>query len=124
MKGERTIKRVTFHKSDANPGETLYIEVPRLNANEVIVPGSFALRFDIDLSGGHAKNFLVQNVMRALIDKLTMKFSTAILQDTTGWDIFKIFEDLFLSQEERNDRLLEGIQTKDQNKIWSGDIRH
>ena len=95
MKGERKIKRVTFHKSDANPGETLYMVVPRLNANEVIVPGSFALRFDIDLSGGHANNFLVQNVTTALVDKFTVKFLTCTLQDTTGWDIFKIFEDLW-----------------------------
>ena len=46
-KAERTITRATFHKTDANPGETLYIEVPRLNSNEVIVPGSLSLRLDI-----------------------------------------------------------------------------
>ena len=39
------------------------------------------------------------------------------MQDTAGWDVYKIFEDLFLSKEERDDRLLEGIQSEDQNKI-------
>ena len=70
MKAERVVKRITFNvPSEANPEETLYVAVPRLNENEVIVPGSLALRFNIDLSGGHADNFLVQNVTRALVDK-------------------------------------------------------
>ena len=59
MKAERTVKRITFGRSEANPGETLYVSVPNLNENEVLVPGSFALIFNIDLAGGHANNFLV-----------------------------------------------------------------
>ena len=84
------------------------------------MPGSLALRFDIDLSGGHANNVLVQNVTRALVGKLVVKFGGAILQDTVGYDIYKIFEDLFLSQEKRDDMILEGIQSKDLCKIRSG----
>ena len=119
MKAERAVKRITFNPFEANPGETLYVAVPRLIENEVIVPASLALRFNIDLSGGHADNFLIQNVTRALIDKFTVKFSSAVLQDTDGYDIYKNYEDLFLLQEERDDRLFEGIQTEDQNKIRS-----
>ena len=55
MKAPHAVKRITFDKSDANPGETLYISVPKLN-DEVLVPGSLALRFDIDLEGGHVNN--------------------------------------------------------------------
>ena len=77
------------------------------------------LRFDIDLSGGHANNFLVQNVTQALVCKMVGKFSGTILQDTVGYDIFKIYEDLFLSKEQRDNMLLEGIQSEDLCKIWS-----
>ena len=62
MKAERAVKRITFDRIEANPGETLYVAVPQLNENEVIVPRLLALRFDIDLSGGDKNNFLVQNV--------------------------------------------------------------
>jgi len=41
------------------------------------------------------------------------------LQDTLGYDVFKIYEDLFLSQEQRENMLLEGIQSEDLNKIRS-----
>ena len=59
MKASRAIKRITFNPSEAGPGKILNVRMPKLNNNEVIVPGSLALRFDIDLSGGHANNFLV-----------------------------------------------------------------
>ena len=75
MKAERTVKRITFNPSEANPGETLYVSVPKLSENEVLVSGSLALVFNINLSGGHANNYLVQNVSRALVDKFHVKFA-------------------------------------------------
>ena len=119
LKAEREVKRITFKSTEANPLDTLYVSVPKVNENKVIVPGSLALRFNIDLSGGHVNNFLVDNVGRALVDKLVVKYSGTILQDTVGYDIYKIFEDLFLSQEERDNMLQDGIQSEDLNKIRS-----
>jgi len=119
IKAPRVVKRITFNRSDASPGETLYVHVPKLNENEVLVPGSLGLRLDIDLSGGHANNYLVQNVSRALVSKMVVKFTAAILQETDGYDLCKIYEDLFLSQEQRDDMVLEGIQSIDMCKIRS-----
>ena len=91
-KADRVVKRITFDRSEASPSETLYIHAPKLNENEVLVPGSLALRFDIaDFSGSHANNFLGQNVTRALVIKLVVKFAGTIVQDTVGYDIYKIF---------------------------------
>ena len=122
MKAERTVKRITFKTTSANPGETLYVSVPKLEANEVIVPGSLALVFDINLkvTGAHANNYLVQNVSRALVDKFKVKFAATMIQDTDSYNIYKTFEDLFLSRDERENMLLEGIQSTDLNKIRSG----
>ena len=120
MKAERTVKRITFNPSEANPGETLYVSVPKLSEHEAIVSGSLALRFNINLSGGHANNYLVQNVSRALVSQLHVKFAGTSLQDTVGYDIYKIFEDLFLSRDERDNMLREGIQSVDLWKIRSG----
>jgi len=84
MKAERAIKRITFDRTEASPRATPYVSVPKLNENEVLVPGSLALLFDIDFSRGNANNFLVHNVTRALVDKLRLKLAGAVLQDT-GW---------------------------------------
>ena len=67
MKAPRAVTRITFNPSEANLGETLNVHVPKLNENEVLVPGSLALHFDIDVSGRHANNFLVQIVSPALV---------------------------------------------------------
>ena len=122
MKAERTVKRITFNPTGANPGETLYVSVPKLAENEVIVAGSLALVFNIKLNvtGAHANNYLVQNVSRALVDRLTVKFDATIVQDTAGYDIYKIFEDLFIPLHKRANMLREGIQSLDLCKIRSG----
>ena len=120
MKAPYSVKRITFTPSEANPDDTLQIHVPKLNKNEVFVPGSLALRFDIDLSGGHANNFLVQNVSRALVSQLVVKFEGTTLEDTVDYDIYKIFTDLFLPEGKRGNMLAEGIQSEDLCKIRSG----
>ena len=73
--------------------------MPKLNKNEVLVPGSLALRFDSDLSGDHANNYLVQNVSRALVSQQVVKFGGTTLDDIykifyVDYDIYKIFTDL------------------------------
>ena len=120
MKAERTVKRITFNPSEANPGETLYVTVSKLSEHEVIVSSSLALVFNINLTGADANNYLVQNVSRALVDKLAVKFAATTVQDTDGYDIYKIFEDLFLSADERTNMLPEGIQSEDLCRIRSG----
>ena len=122
MKAERTVKRITFNPSEANPGETLYVSVPKLAENEVIVAGSLALVFNINLkvTGAHANNYLVQNVSRALVKRFVVKFASNTVQDTDSYSIYKTFEDLFLSMDERENMLREGIQSVDLNKIRSG----
>jgi len=116
IKAPCAVKRITFDRSEANPGETLYVHVPKLNEDEVLVPGSLGLRFDIDvpkaIDGGHDDNYLVQNVSRALVSSIVVKFAGTNLQDTVGYDLYKIYEDLFLSQEQRDDMVLEGIQSE------------
>ena len=119
MKAERTVKSITFNPIEANPGNNLYVSVPRFNEKEVIVPGSLALLFNLDLTGGHANNYLFQDVSRALVDRFVVKYAGTTVQDTNGYDIYKIFEDLFLSTDEREEMILEGIQKDDLNKIRS-----
>ena len=86
MKAPYSVKRITFNPSEANPGERLEVRVPKLNKNEVLVPGSLALHFDIDLSGGHANNYLAQNVSRALVSQQVVKFGGTTLDDIVDFE--------------------------------------
>ena len=64
-------------------------------------------------------NFLVNNVSRALVSRLKVEFVGENLQDTNVFDLFKLYEDLFLPKEERENMLLEGIRSEDLRKIRS-----
>ena len=59
----------------------------------------------------------MNNVARALVDRLTVKFAAEIAQDTDGYDLFKLCEDLFLTENERTSMFREGIQSDDLSKI-------
>ena len=120
MKAPYSVKRITFNPSEANPGDRLEVRVPKLNKNGVLVPGSLALRFDIDLSDGHANNYLVQNVSRALVSQQVVKFGGTPLDDIVDFDVYKIFTDLFLAEETRGNMVAEGIQSKKLSQIRSG----
>ena len=45
-----------------------------------------------------------------------MKFAGEIAQDTDGYDLFKLFEDLFLTENERTSMFREAIQSDDLSK--------
>ena len=79
-----------------------------------------AVIFDIDLSGGHVNNFLVQNVSQALVDKLVVNFEGTTFEETVGHDIYKTFQDLFLPGEKRNNKVPKSIQSEDLCKTRSG----
>ena len=40
LKEESTLQRITLNPSSSNPGETLYLYIPKLSENKVIVPKS------------------------------------------------------------------------------------
>ena len=62
MKAERAVKLVTFDRSESDPSETVHNSLPKLNENEVLVPGSLGLSFDIKIAGGHVTNVLEKDV--------------------------------------------------------------
>ena len=119
LKADRTKHRVTFNPNKASPGETLRVAVPKLEDGTLLVPNTFALVFDLTVSG-HDNNFLVNNVARELVSQLVVKFAGEKLQDTNALDIYKLYEDLFLPESVRKNMFLAGIQSEDLCKICSG----
>ena len=54
------------------------------------------------------------------MSQLVVKFGGTTLDDTVDYDIYKIFTDLFLPGEKRDNMVPEGIQSEDLCKIRSG----
>ena len=116
LKAESTLQRITFTPSSANPGETLYVNIPKLSGSNVLVPGSVRLSFNLVVSGD-ANNTLVNNVGRNLVSSLKVMLGGETLQDTKRYDLFMTYQDLFLSSEDRSKKLKQGISTLDMRKL-------
>ena len=116
LKANSTLNRITLTPSNANPGETLYIEIPKLTDNMVIVPGSVFLVFNLSISG-HENNTVVNNISRNLVKRQRVVFGGETLQDTTNYDLFQTYHDLFLPKEERENMLRHGISSENMRKL-------
>ena len=119
LKAESTLHRTTFTPSSANPGEVLYVNIPKLSGNNVIVPNSVRLAFDIEI-GGHANNTLVNNLGRNLVSNFKVLLGGETLQDTKRYDLFTTYHDLFLCKEERTKRIRQGISGSNMRKLRTG----
>ena len=118
LKAERTLHRVTFNPSSANPGETLYVHLPKLSENNLYVPGSIGLTFNLNLaSGGQANNTLINNISRNLVTRLKVIYGGEILQDTNRIDLYNTYKDLYLFSFQRNSLLREGVSSSNMRKL-------
>ena len=116
LKAESTLQRITFTPSSANPGETLYINIPKLSGNNVLVPGSVKLAFNLDVTG-HANNTLDNNIGRNLVSNFKVVLGGETLQDTKRYDLFMTYQDLFMSTKSRFRRLKQGISEPNMRKL-------
>ena len=119
LKVETTLHRATFTPSSANPGETLYINIPKLSGNNVIVPNNVRLAFNLTV-GGHVDNTVVNNIGRNLVSSYKVSLGGETLQDTKRYDLFSTYHDLFLPKDERIRRLRQGISASNMRKLRSG----
>lgn len=78
-----------------------------------------ALVFDLVVSGNTDK-YVANNASRALINRLTVNFTSQVLQGTNRFDLYQIFVNLFFTTEGCQNRLLEGIQSENLTKLRSG----
>ena len=101
---------------DRHMGNGLYF---RAKVERKRDPGLLALSFDVDLTGCHVMHHLVQNISRTLVTQHVLKFASTRLQKTVDFGIYKIFEDLFPSKDERYSMFLEGIHDENLNQISS-----
>ena len=116
LKAESILNRITLNPSSVNPGETLYVNIPKLKEGVVIVPGSVALLFNLNVMG-HANNTLVNNVGKNLVTNIKVKFGGEVLEDTQRYDLLQTYNDLFPSKEDREDRLQQGISSVNMRKL-------
>ena len=118
----------TNNPSTIGPGELLTVRFPDLKENQVIIPGTTKLTFNITLAGTDANRSLVDNLRRNIIRKLVVKLEGNEIISTDDCDVLYSYYDCWKTATERRNAIFQGIieangQTENaiKHRINSGD---
>lgn len=104
----------TITPNSVKPGATLIVEMPKLGKNDMIVPGSVFLSFNMDISGTKdVKRSVVPNLGRKIVKKVGIKFESKPEREIDEYDEIMTYMDLWLSKKEKTRRVFQGIQTEE-----------
>ena len=106
IKGIRQKVIVTHNPSQIDQNQLLIVRFPDLGSDDVIVPGTVNLSFNIELSAtADPRRTLVSNIGRAIIKKLAVKFEGNEILSIDDFDIFACYRDLWKTASEERDAI-------------------
>ena len=128
LKGLRQHIIKTNNPSTIGPDELLTVRFPDLKENQVIIPSTTKLTFNISLVGTDVNRTLVGNLGRNIIRKLVVKLEGNEVISIDDYDILYSFYDCWKCKTERLSTVFQGIveadgQTKNaiKHRINAGD---
>ena len=122
FKGERTFYETTHTTSTAKPGDILTVEVTRLK-NKLIVPGTFALAFDMDIvldpsePGTAVNTYPVNNLAANIVSQIVVKIGSEVVHTLQNAHLYNTFKDLWLTEKQRTNAVFKGIQDEELRKM-------
>ena len=110
INGTRRTEIVTHDPSTIDQNELLLIEFPNLGSDDVILPGTVNLSFNIELfSTADPRRTLMSNIGRVIVKKLSVKFDGNVIFDMDDSDVFACYRDLWKTESERKNAVRQGI---------------
>ena len=103
----------TNNPSAIGPGELLTIRFPDLKENQVIIPSTTKLTFNITLVGTDANRTLVENLGRNIIRKLVVKLEGNEIISIDDYDVLYSYYDCWKCTNERLNAVFQGIVEAD-----------
>ena len=99
--------------STIGPDELLTVRFPDLKENQVIIPGTTKLTFNISLSGTDVNRTLVGNLGRNIVRKLIVKLKGNEIISIDDYDILYSYYDCWKSTTKRCSAVFHGIVEAD-----------
>ena len=114
IKGTRQKVIVTHNPSEIDQNQELLVRFPNLGSDDVIIPGTANLSFNIELTSTvDANRTLVSNVGRAIIKKLAVKFEGNEIMSADNYDVLASYRDLWKTKSEKRNAIHQGIISTD-----------
>ena len=112
----------TNNPSTIGPGELLTVRFPDLKENQVIIPSTTKLTFNISLVGTDADRTMVGNLGRNIIRKLVVKLEGNEIISIDNYDVLYSYYDCWKCINERLNAVFQGIVEADSQ--MENDIKH
>ena len=103
----------TNNPSTIGPGELLTVRFPDLKENQVIIPSTTKLTFNITLAGTDVNRTLVENLGRNIIRKLVVKLEGNKIISIDDYDVLYSYYDCWKTATERRNAIFQGIVEAD-----------
>ena len=102
IKGTRQKVIVTHNPSEIDQAQLLLVRFPNLGSDDIIIPETANLSFNIELSSTVDTNrTLVSNIGRAIVKKLAVKFEGNEILSVDNFDILACYRDLWKTKSEK-----------------------
>ena len=99
IKGSRQKVIVTHNPSEIDQNQLLLVRFPNLGSDDVIVPGTANLSFDIVLNSKvDTKRTLVNNIGRVIVKRLAVRFEGNEILSINDYDTFAYCRDFWKKQ--------------------------
>ena len=94
------------------------IEILHSSRDQVSVPNTVKVTFNLDIESTDKTRTIVKNVGRALVKKKVLMLGLKETDTINNADIYDSYKDIYLSEKEREEKLLQGIQSANGLKAW------
>ena len=110
IKGTRQKVIVIHNPSEIDQAQELLVRFPNLGSDDVIIPGTANLSFNIELTSTvNANRTLVSNIGRDIVKKLAVKFKGNEIMSVDDFDVFACYRDLWKTKSEKRNAIRQGI---------------
>ena len=114
IKGTRQKVIVTHNPSEIDQAQELLVRFPNLGNDDIIIPGTVNLSFNIELTFTiDANRTLVNNIGTAIVKKLAVKFEGNEMMSVDEFDVFACYRDLWKTKSENRNGTHQGIISND-----------
>ena len=87
------------------------MEIPARSRDQIIVPDTLKITFNLEVESKDKTRSVVKNVGRALVKKKVLMLGSKEIDMVNQSYIYDTYKDLYLSKQEREEKLLQGIQS-------------
>ena len=95
----------------AYPNQHTDTDIPHDSRNHVIIPDTIKITFNLDIESTDQARCVVNNVGRAFVKKKVLMFGSKDIDMIDDSDIYDTYKGLYQSEKEREEKLLQGIES-------------